>query len=312
MTLYPTTISHKTVLKDEVVEYLAPKPRGTYIDATFGSGGHSRALLEADSTIRVIAFDWDAQSVERFGPAMREQYGDRFTLVWGNFAQLYQLIRQLKITRVDGILADFGTSQMQIHERAGFSFNADTPLDMRMSPSHHPITAAHVVNTAPEEKLVQIFKQLGEERYARSIARAIVAARSSRKITTTRMLADLIVKTVPRNSGKRKIHPATQVFQALRIYVNHELDNITALLAAAYRIVKPGGRIVCISFHSLEDRLVKESFRAHENLHEGNIVTKKVVIPTEAEIRLNPSARSAKLRAFECTKGDYTHTEKND
>lgn len=295
---YSESVPHKTVLKAEAVEYLNIQPGGVYVDVTFGAGGHSRALLDADPTIKVIAFDWDGQSVDQYGPAMTEQYGDRFRLVWGNFAQLYQLLKKMKTTAVNGILADFGTSQMQIAERAGFSFKNDTPLDMRMSPAHQPVTAAHVVNTAAEDKLVQIFKQLGEERFARSIARAIVEKRSEQKFTTTRQLAEVIARVVP-NQGYRRIHPATKVFQALRIYVNRELDNITAFLSAALRVLVPGGRVVCISFHSLEDRIVKEFFKEHEVLQHGTIITKKIVIPAEEEIRINPSSRSAKLRAFE-------------
>lgn len=292
------SVPHKTVLKEEAVTYLQVKEGGVYIDATFGAGGHTRAILDADPKAQVIAIDWDGTSIEQYGPALKEQYGDRLTLVWSNFAQLYQHLKRLKINRVDGVLADFGTSQMQITERPGFSFNIDTPLDMRMSPAHQPITAAQVVNTSPEEKLVAIFSQLGEERYSRSIARAIVEKRAQKKFVTTKELADLIVRTVPKKEGRR-IHPATQVFQALRIYVNHELDNITALLGAAYRIVTPGGRIVCISFHSLEDRIVKDSFREHEGAGEGKVITKRVIVPSEEEIRINPSSRSAKMRVFE-------------
>jgi len=294
----PGAVPHKTVLKHEAVAYLQIKEGGVYIDATFGAGGHTRALLDANPKARVIAIDWDGTSIDEYGPALRAQYGDRLTLVWCNFAQLYQQLRKLKINQVDGILADFGTSQMQIAHRAGFSFNIDTPLDMRMSPSHHPITAANVVNTAAEEKLIAIFSQLGEERFSRSIARAIVEKRSQKKFVTTKDLADLISRVVPKQGFKR-IHPATKVFQALRIYVNHELDNITALLAAAYRIIAPGGRIVCISFHSLEDRMVKESFREHEALQEGTVITKRVIVPTDEEISINPSSRSAKMRVFE-------------
>lgn len=291
-------VPHKTVLKQEAIDYLNLKDGGVYIDATFGAGGHTRAILDAHPSVRVIAFDWDDSSIEKYGAELKELYGDRLTIVWSNFAQLYQQVKKLKIKTVDGILADFGTSQMQLSGKAGFSFNSDTPLDMRMSPAHQPVTAAQVVNSSPEEKLAEIFWQLGEERFSRQIARAIVEKRSERKITTTKALADVVSKVVPK-LGHKRIHPATKVFQALRIYVNHELDNITALLSSAYRTVSPGGRIVCISFHSLEDRMVKESFRDHEGLQEGTVITKKVVIPSEEEIRVNPSSRSAKMRVFE-------------
>ncbi len=291
-------VPHKTVLKQEAIDYLNLKDGGVYIDATFGAGGHTRAILDAHPNVRVIAFDWDDSSIEKYGAELKEQYGDRLTMVWSNFSQLYQQVKKLKIKTVDGILADFGTSQMQLSGKAGFSFNTDTPLDMRMSPAHQAVTAAQVVNTSAEEKLVEIFWQLGEERFSRQIARVIVEKRSERKITTTKALAEIVSKVVPR-LGYKRIHPATKVFQALRIYVNHELDNITALLSSAYRTVSPGGRIVCISFHSLEDRMVKESFRDHEGLQEGVVITKKVIVPSEEEVRVNPSSRSAKMRVFE-------------
>lgn len=291
-------VPHKTVLKQEAIDYLNLKDGGVYIDATFGAGGHTRAILDAHPNVRVIAFDWDGTSIEQYGPELTAQYGDRLTLVWSNFAQLYQQVKKLKLKRVDGILADFGTSQMQLSGKAGFSFNSDTPLDMRMSPAHQPVTAAQVVNSSTEEKLAEIFWQLGEERFSRQIARAIVEKRSERKINTTKALADVVSKVVPK-FGHKRIHPATKVFQALRIYVNHELDNITALLSSAYRTVSPGGRIVCISFHSLEDRMVKESFRDHEGLQDGIVITKKVIVPSDEEVRVNPSSRSAKMRVFE-------------
>ena len=260
----PAVIIHKPVLVDEVLTYINPQPGKTYLDATFGSGGHTNALLQAQEDCNVIALDWDAKALEQFGYPLQEKYGSRLRLIWGNFAHLYKILHKEKITGLDGILADFGTSQMQITSRSGFSFNIDTPLDMRMSPSHHPITAANVVNTAAEDKLVAIFSQLGEERFSRTIARAIVEKRAEKKFATTKDLADLVARIVPKQ-GFRRIHPATKVFQALRIYVNHELDNITALLAAAYRIIAPGGRIVCISFHSLEDRIVKRFIRGEQD-----------------------------------------------
>lgn len=292
-------IPHKTVLKREVIEYLALKPGGLYIDATFGAGGHTRAILDAEPTAQVIAFDWDLNSVEQYVPPLQALYGDRLRIVWSNFSQLYMHLKKMRVMHVDGILADFGTSQMQLASRPGFSFNTDTPLDMRMSPAHQAVTAAQVVNTASEEKLIEIFRQLGEERHARAIARAIIVQRAEKKIITTHMLAALVMRVVPREQGPRRIHPATKVFQALRMYVNHELDNITAFLAAALRVISPGGRVVCISFHSLEDRIVKDTFRQEEEAQHGMIITKRVVVPTDEEINLNSSSRSAKLRVFQ-------------
>src|SRR5579863_1033369 len=217
---------HKTVLVDEVLEYLNPQPNKLYCDVTFGSGGHTRAILEKEPRCNVVALDWDATSIETYAPEFEGKYSDRFQILWGNFAQLYRILKKAKIEKVDGILADFGTSQMHIKERAGFSFFRDSELDMRMSPAHQQTTAEHVVNRSSEEKLCELFWQLGQEPHAKKIAKAIVEARKNKKISTTRELALIIEKVVPRQSRASKIHPATRVFQALRMYVNHELNNI--------------------------------------------------------------------------------------
>ncbi len=289
-------VYHKPVLVNEVLTYLSPRPHKVYVDATFGGGGHTRAILEAEPTCRVIAFDWDVKAIELNGPPLQEQFGDRLILQWGNFAHIIPLLKKLKIARVDGILADFGTSQFQITQRAGFSFSADTPLDMRMSPGHYKTTAAEVVNKAPEQELADIFYTLGEEHQSRKIARAIVAYRKEYgPLKTTGQLAELIQKVIPPYS--RKIHPATKVFQALRIFVNDELNNIKSLLTQAPDILEDSGRLVCISFHSLEDRIVKQFFKAHSDVFA--ILTKHIVIASSEELSRNPSARSAKLRAAE-------------
>lgn len=290
------TFFHKSVLVNEVVGYLDPQPGGTYIDATFGSGGHTRALLEKEPTCRVIGIDWDSNSLDRYAPLITETFGDRFMSLWGNFAHLYKLIKQTDVRQVDGILADFGTSQMQIAQQPGFSLYVDRPLDMRMSAAHHKTTAKELLNTASEDKLLQIFSELGEERYSRKIARAIVKERSKNRFETTKQLAAFIASIVP-YAREVKIHPATRIFQALRIYVNQELDNIRSFLKGAMPILVPGGRLVCISFHSLEDRLVKQFFMDEARAGRVEILTHKVVIPTEQEVAANPSSRSAKLRA---------------
>ena len=290
------TTVHKPVLVSEVLEYLDPKPGHVYLDVTFGSGGHTRALLTKEPTCSVIAMDWDMEALERFGQPLQAEFGNRLRLMWGNFSLLYKILKKEGIDSVDGILADFGTSQVQIAERAGFSVYRETALDMRMSPAHQQMTAAGVLATASEEKLRQIFWQLGEERYAKQIARAILQERKIRHIETTGHLADLVAKAVP-SDARQKIHPATKVFQALRIYVNKELANIESLLAVSLRIVRPGGRLVCISFHSLEDRIVKQFFQEHEARGELSIVTKHAVTASDTELQENPSARSAKLRA---------------
>ena len=286
-------IYHKPVLIDEVIEHLALKPHGTYVDATFGGGGHSSALLRAEPTIKVIAFDWDRTAVETNAPLLEMAFPDRLTVLWGNFIQITQLLKKQKITTIDGILADFGTSQYQIHNQPGFSFSRDTALDMRMSPGHTKTTAYHVINYATEAELSEIFFTFGEEQSARKIARYIVAARSEKPIETTKELAEVILKVVPPYS--RSVHPATKVFQALRIFVNDELNNIKSLLTQSLNLLKPEGRIVCISFHSLEDRIVKQFFKSHPS--ELDTITKKVVTASPEELTSNPSSRSAKLRA---------------
>ncbi len=292
-------VTHTPVLVEEVLSYLEVKPHGRYLDVTFGGGGHTRAILEAQKNSHVVALDWDKETIEAYGPALTEHYGNRIELIWSNFAQLYQVMKKKKLKPFDGILADFGTSRMQIFDKPGMSFQRDTPLDMRMSGGHYPITAAHVINSASEEKLFQIFAQLGEERYARRIAHAIVERRKQKEFSTTLDLAGVVAKAVPSKGKIQRIHPATRVFQALRIYVNHELENINAFLVAAMKALKPGGRLVCISFHSLEDRIVKQFFKEQEDAGVAQVLTKRVVVPTEQEVIANPASRSAKLRALE-------------
>lgn len=290
------TPDHKSVMTKQVIEYLYPRNNGIYVDATFGVGGHTRAILEAASDCQVIAFDWDDKALEQYGEPLRDEFGDRLTLVWGNFAHLYKLLRKQGHREVDGILADFGTSQVQITDRDGFSIYRDTPLDMRMSRSHGKLTAQEILAQSSQEELQEIFWQYGQESHGRAIARAIVKERKLKPLKTTKQLAELIERVIPFTKG-RKIHPATKVFQALRIYINRELDNITAFLHGAYSLLKPDGRIVCISFHSLEDRLVKQFFREKEDKSVMRVLTPKIVVPDDEEIQQNPSSRSARLRA---------------
>lgn len=284
---------HKPVLVEEVIMYLAPRPGGLYVDVTFGGGGHTRAILEAEPTCKVIAFDWDKDALEMNAARLEEEFPGRVQFVWSNFALLWQQLKKLKIKQVDGILADFGTSQYQIHQRAGLSFATDTPLDMRLSAGHQKITAEMIVNETPEKELMEIFWNYGEERNARAIVQAISVARQKKRITTTGQLADIILSC----SKRQTIHPATRVFQALRIVVNKELENIKAFLSQALPALHPKGRLVCISFHSLEDRLVKQFFQ--EQRHELLLLTPKVIVAQEHELAINPSARSARLRAAE-------------
>ena len=291
-------LSHKPVLVKEVLEYLKVKPKGVYIDVTFGAGGHTRAILEQNKTCKVIAMDWDAAAIETYEPVFKEEFGDRITFVWGNFSALYKVLKKYAIGQVDGVLADFGTSQIQIAQTPGISFFRDTPLDMRLSTAHFQVTAAEVLNKSTQEKLEQIFFQLGEEPKSRQIARAIIAARSHQKFKTSGQLVD-VIEDVLGSKGKRSIHPATKIFQALRIYVNHELDNIHAFLPAATGALKPGARLVCISFHSLEDRMVKQFFNDQKRMGTLELVTPKAIIAGPDELAVNPSSRSAKLRAAE-------------
>lgn len=287
-------IYHKSVLVREVVEYINPQPGKTYIDATFGGGGHTRALLQAQPECNILAFDWDRNALDTNAPAIAQDFPDRVRFIWGSFGHMTQLLKKESITQVDGILADFGTSQYQIGSAEGFSFAIDTPLDMRMSPGHYKVTAADIVNRASEEELATILYDYGEEHASRKIARAIVHYRNHvEPLWTTKQLAELIKKTIP--AAGRRIHPATKTFQALRIVVNDELNNIKSLLTQSLDLLAPHGRLVCISFHSLEDRIVKQFIKEHAAILEN--LTKKVVTAASDEIEVNKSSRSAKLRA---------------
>lgn len=295
--MQPKETFHTSVLVSEVIQHLAPQPNKVYVDATFGGGGHTRAILEHEPNCSVIAIDWDLKAIERNAPALQEKYGDRFKILWGNFAHLHKLLKKEGIKSVDGILADFGTSQFQIHERAGFSFQKDSPLDMRMSPSHYTTTAADILNHADEKTLVEIFQDYGEEPMSRKIARAIVETRKHTEFETTGQLVEIIesLVSVPAYRARHGIHPATRTFQALRIAVNSELENIRIFLSSGFGFLNHEGRMVCISFHSLEDRIVKTFFKSQQSF--CTILTPKPVTATEAELARNPSSRSAKLRA---------------
>ena len=287
-------IYHESVLVSEVLEYLAPQPGKLYLDATFGGGGHTKAILQSEPGCSVVALDWDQQALELNGPPVQEQFPDRLTLCWGSFAIADRLLKKQGITQISGALADFGTSQHQLKYREGFSFYHDSPLDMRMSPAHGQLTAAQLLNKATEQKLREIFWEYGQENNAKRIVAAIVARRAKRPFVTTLDLANLIESLSPRSKG---IHPATRVFQALRIYINKELENIRSFLPAAQRIIAPGGNLVVITFHSLEDHIVKHYFRDQERAGALEVLTPQAIGPTDDERAQNPSARSAKLRA---------------
>lgn len=303
---------HVPVLVDETLELLAPERGGLYVDCTVGLGGHAAALLERSPGARLVGIDRDPQALalaaERLAP-----WGDRVRLVEGEHDRLAELLAPLELGPPRGVFADLGVSSMQL-DRAerGFSFRREGPLDMRMGSGE--LTAADIVNRYREADLERIFREYGEERQARRIARAVVEQRRGNPIETTLELADLIrrAKRIERHPGRRegRVDPATRVFQALRIEVNRELAGLAELIDQAVRLLEKDGRLVIISYHSLEDRIVKNSLRdlargevdritgrpiAETRLIE--VLTRKPVRPTETEAAVNPRSRSARLRA---------------
>jgi 16S rRNA (cytosine1402-N4)-methyltransferase len=306
----PSAPRHIPVLGRQAIETLGPREGGIYLDATFGAGGYSRAILEVAGT-RVIGVDRDRTAIAG-GFDLVERSGGRLTLVEERFSNLAGICARQGISSVDGVVMDVGVSSMQLDEAGrGFSFRLGGPLDMRMG--HHGPTAADVVAKASEADLANIIYIFGEERHSRGVARAIVAARKQAPIATTRALADIVSRVVRSKPGE--IHPATRTFQALRIFVNEELDELHLGLSAAERMLKPGGRLAVVSFHSLEDRIVKNFFAQRGKAGGGSRhlpefaqaapsfvgLTKRPVTPDDAEISANPRARSAKLRAAERT-----------
>jgi 16S rRNA (cytosine1402-N4)-methyltransferase len=282
---------HQSVLLAESLEYLAIRPDGTYVDATFGAGGHSRAILERLHGGRLISIDADPEAVER-ARAIRDA---SFTFVQANFSELRRVLDECRVEAIDGVLFDLGVSSMQFDDaQRGFSFRESAPLDMRMNP-YQGQSAYDVLATASERELADIFFYFGEERAARRIAHAIVERRSAGKLpATTVEFAQFVAGVVHRPGKRERIHPATRAFQALRIAVNDELDALRGGLTEAISSLRDAGCVVAISFHSLEDRIVKQTFRDDDRL---SVVTKKPVVPGESEMQENPRARSAKLRA---------------
>ena len=309
-------------MAEEVLHYLEPRRGGIYLDGTLGGGGHARLILEATSPDGIlVGLDHDAEALEAAGSSLAE-FGDRVMLRHGNFAEMASHLDALGVAMLDGVVLDLGVSSYQLDSpNRGFSFREEGPLDMRMNPSAGR-SAASVIAEADADHLKRIFREYGEERWAGRIAREIVAVRERQPIKTTLQLAELVSRVVPRGKGPQRIHPATRVFQALRIYVNGELDSLQAGLDAARQRLKVGGRLVVISFHSLEDRIVKQAFRA---LSTGcicpprlpvcacgqkpvaRLLTRKGVTATDAEVEHNPRARSAVLRAMEKLSAEEKH-----
>ena len=279
----------------ETLHHLAPERGGIFVDCTVGLGGHARELLAAGAT-RLIGFDRDVAALAHTREALAS-YGDRLELVHSDYRSLEQVLDDRGLAGVDGILADLGVSSMQLDEPGrGFSFRRDDPLDMRMDTTQGP-TAAEAIRATDEGTLADVIYEFGEERLSRRIARSIKAGGP---IDTTGQLADAVRRAVPRK-GYSRIDPATRTFQAIRIWVNRELDGLDAFIGSAVRRLNPGGRLVVIAFHSLEDRIVKHTLRALQQAGEADITvrTKRPAVPTEAEVERNPRARSAKLRAAE-------------
>ncbi len=301
---------HIPVLGRPAVDQLNVRDGGVYIDGTFGAGGYTRAILAAADS-KVIGIDRDQNAIA-LGADLVEQVNGRLTLIEDRFSNLDAVAREAGHDAVDGVVFDLGVSSMQLDTaKRGFSFRLDGPLDMRMS--DEGVSAADVINAASERDLADIIFLLGEERHSRAVARAVIKRRTDAPIKTTRALADIIASVVRSRPGD--IHPATRTFQALRIYVNDELGELVAALQAAERILKSGGRLVAVSFHSLEDRIVKSFFADRGETRGGSrhapevqraaptfsVLTKRPVTADEDEVANNPRARSAKMRAAERT-----------
>lgn len=304
---------HFSVLLNECIENLNIKPDGIYVDGTLGLGGHSYQIASRLTTGRLIGIDRDPTAIERAGKRL-EAFADRVTLVHGNFCDTASILDTLGIDKVDGLLYDLGVSSPQLDEiERGFSYMGDAPLDMRMN-SNDTMTAAHIVNNFSEDQLNRIFWDYGEERYARRISAAILKHRGEKPVETTLELVDIIKSALPAPALREKQHPAKRCFQAIRIAVNDELGAVETMMATAPDKLRSGGRLCVISFHSLEDRIVKLGVERRENgctcPREAPIctcgfvrtlkkVSRKPILPSAEELEINPRSRSAKLRVAE-------------
>lgn len=304
---------HVPVLLNECIEGLNIKPDGIYVDGTLGRAGHSAEIAKRLTTGRLIGIDRDMTAITEAGKTL-EEYGDKVTLVHGNFSKVGEILRDLGINKVDGMLFDLGVSSPQLDDaERGFSYMNNAPLDMRMDRSS-PLTAFNIVNEWDEQELKRILFEFGEERYAPRIASVIVASRKEKPISTTFELVEVIRKAMPAAALREKQHPAKRSFQAIRISVNDELTAISEMMGEAMDVLAPGGRLAVISFHSLEDRIVKNAIRARENgctcppefpvcvcgfKQTMKSVSRKPIVPGMKEMEENPRARSAKLRVAE-------------
>jgi 16S rRNA (cytosine1402-N4)-methyltransferase len=294
-------IKHIPVLRDEAVQGLAIRENGMYVDATLGFGGYTEIIAEQLSSGKVIGIDADKQALalveQRLAPQISE---GKIILKHSNFRLIEQVLAELRINSVDGIVADLGLSSMELDDVSrGFSFKDNAQLDMRFDTSSDGLTAADIVNSYSQEDLANLFRDLGDEPFSGRIARIIVEGRKKKNIDTTTELVNLILSIVPSKFVKKSIHPATRVFQALRMEVNDEIGALNSLLASSLNLLNSSGRLVIVSFHSGEDRIVKNTFREWKAQGFVNILTKKPITPSEIELGANPRSRSAKLRIIE-------------
>ncbi len=292
-------VKHIPVMLQEVMTLLRCEPGRIYVDATLGSGGHAEEILKrTEPDGRVIGIEWDGRAIEEATRRL-QSFGRRVIVFRENYCHLPEILQSAGIDWVDGILLDLGLSSLQLEEKErGFSFRDEGPLDMRMDQRERH-TAADLVNGLPSTELERILLEYGEERWARRIARAIVLEREREPIQTTRALSRIVYGAIPKRYHSRRIDPATRTFQALRMKVNRELENLKEMLESGWKVLRKGGRICILAFHSLEDRMVKEAFRRLEREGEMRILTKRPLRPSEEEVRKNPRARSAKLRGAE-------------
>lgn len=305
---------HVSVLLNETIEGLNIKPDGIYVDGTLGGGGHAYEVLKRLSPKgRLIGIDQDGEALQAAGERLKE-FGEQVTLARDNYCEIDRVLESLGIEKVDGILLDIGVSSYQLDNlERGFSYKSDAPLDMRMD-TRQSLTAADVVNSYSENELFTIIKDYGEERFARNIAKKIVQSREDKPLETTQELSEIIQSAIPMKAKAKGGHPAKKTFQAIRIEVNRELAVLKESIDKMIERLNPGGRICIITFHSLEDRIVKTKFRENENpctcppdfpvcvcgkKSKGRVITRKPIVPSEDEIAVNKRAKSSKLRIFE-------------
>ena len=305
---------HKSIMLEEVIESLAIKPNGIYVDGTLGGAGHSSEIVKRlGEDGRLIGIDQDGEAIEAATKRLKP-YKDKVTIVRSNYAQMKEVLRDLGIPKVDGILLDLGVSSYQLdNAERGFTYREDVPLDMRMD-QRQTKTAKDIVNDYSEMELYHIIRNYGEDKFAKNIAKHIVQARQKAPIETTGQLIEVIKAAIPKKVRATGGHPAKKTFQAIRIELNHELDVLTQSIDGMIDRLAPGGRLCIITFHSLEDRIVKTRFRTNENpcicppgfpvcvcgrKSKGKVITRKPIIPSEEELEENSRSKSAKLRVFE-------------